>query len=404
MAQPTVTFVIPCFNHGAFVEEAVRSALAQENASVSVVVVDDGSTDGVTPAACDRCAGDRVTVLHQPNAGPGAARNRGAELATGEFLVFLDGDDTVEPGFVSALAGRIWSELTAGDDDISHAYCQERLTELGTGTWRVPEWDPLLLMITNLHPVTCLVRRRCFEAAGGFDPSLRADYEDWDLWLRFAQRGWRGVRVREPLFNWRRHSHETMVMQAVRRHDEIYSRLVDRHRAMYEQHARELLIRANSMLRRFDCNWLDETGFPIPLQYLWRVRDSAGAAEARAAAAETSLAEVVARLAQASALQEDFARRLADAQAAAASERTRREDLEHFYEGLKAVRMHRALAPRIASLPGPLARTAQVLTSWLTSLLAPRAGHTPVGTPNETQPQGPGDPPDVGRGTTRPDT
>ncbi len=187
-ARPSVTCVIPCFNHGRFVAEAVASCLAQRDADVRVVVVDDGSNDGSTPAQCDAVAGERVRVFHQSNTGLPGARNRGARDADTEVLVFLDADDTIDPMFVSRLHGAL---IDAGDH-ASHAYCQEVLTGLGYGTWEVPDWDPDLLLITNLHPVTALVRTRCFREVGGFDESMTGGYEDWDLWLRFVERGWRG--------------------------------------------------------------------------------------------------------------------------------------------------------------------------------------------------------------------
>src|SRR5262252_10550473 len=84
---PVATVVIPCFNHGRFVSKAVESALAQEGAEISVVVVDDGSSDGDSPGACERCRGERVRVIHQSNRGLPAARNAGARGATSEFLV-----------------------------------------------------------------------------------------------------------------------------------------------------------------------------------------------------------------------------------------------------------------------------------------------------------------------------
>src|SRR5688572_5962105 len=123
MSAPTVTVVIPCFNHGRFVAEAAASALRQRDADIRVVIVDDGSNDGSTPAACDACAGERVRVVHQENRGLPAARNRGAAGAASEYLVFLDADDWLEPEFVSRLHGAV------GGAEVSHAYCQERLVE-----------------------------------------------------------------------------------------------------------------------------------------------------------------------------------------------------------------------------------------------------------------------------------
>lgn len=269
-APPMTSFVIPCYNHGRFVAEAVRSCLEQVDAAAEVIVVDDGSDDGSTPAACDALTGPGVRVVHQPNAGLPAARNAGAKLATGRFLVFLDADDWIERTFTATLG-----TLLDDNPEASHAYCQERLTDLGSDVvWRVPAWDPILLMVTNLHPVTCLIRRDRFEAAGGFDESMTDGYEDWDLWLRFASRGWHGVRCRQPLFNWRRHSQQTMIDDAVTRHEALYHRLLENHRAFFEAHAVDVAARANALLRRSDAHWIDETGLPIELQYLHAVRDA----------------------------------------------------------------------------------------------------------------------------------
>ena len=271
----SVTVVVPCFNYGKFVRDAVRSALAQEDASVSVVVVDDGSTDGRSGALCDRCAGEKVRVLHQDNRGLPAARNRGAAGATSEFLVFLDADDWLEPAFVSRLAEAIRREDSQGRGGaVSHAYCRQRMQERGgAAVWAVPDWDPLMMMVTNLHPVTALVRRSCFEAVGGFDESMREGYEDWDLWLRFVEQEWRGVRVAEPLFVYRRHSRSTMIRYAVAKHEQLYRRMVAAHAGLFERHADALIAKMNTMLRRHDMNWLDESGEPINLLALKRQRD-----------------------------------------------------------------------------------------------------------------------------------
>jgi len=313
-----VTVIVPCFNHGRFVADAVRSALAQEGAEVRVVVVDDGSTDGQTPAQCDACldlpgAAGRVRVVHQANTGLPGARNAGAAEALrvgweSEYLLPLDADDYLEPGGVAELVAAIERERAAGTDaDVSHSYGQQRLAELGHGVWAVPEWDPLLLMITNLHPPTALIRRDRFEAVGGYTASMTIGYEDWDLWIKFAARGWRGVRVRRPVYVWRRHSTETMISRAMRRHDAIYADIVARHREFYAANAERLIVLSNSLLRRADANWLDENLDAIPIRDMkaWirdliRERDEARAELARAKGAVAQLeAKPVVRISKA---------------------------------------------------------------------------------------------------------
>lgn len=98
--MPDVSIIIPTYNRVRFVGEAIESALAQRE-GIEVVVVDDGSTDETSSLLASFA--DRVRIFRQPNAGPSAARNLGAQQARGEFLAFLDSDDILESGAVRAL-------------------------------------------------------------------------------------------------------------------------------------------------------------------------------------------------------------------------------------------------------------------------------------------------------------
>lgn len=353
MNQPTATIVIPCFNHGRFVAEAVNSCLNQTQAQTNVVIVNDGSNDGTTPTQCDDLAGDRVTVIHQPNAGLPAARNRGAAEAKSEFIAFLDADDWIEPTFVSKLAAAL---RDADDDSVSHAYCQEQLVELGQGIWRVPEWDPELMLITNLHPVTALVKRECFEQLGGFDESMTRGYEDWEFWIRCVERGWRGVRVPEPLFIWRRHSEVTMVMEAVQRHDELVASIIERHRGLYVARFEALYLRCNSMLRRFDCNWLDESGEPIPLRHLREI----------AAAAPLLHEQIAALTAERDAWKANFD----------ACETGHKQILAD-YERMTVIRLHHRAHALLRSVPAPIRSAAMLPVRMLRSLAGKSGNNAP---------------------------
>lgn len=100
-----VSIIIPVYGVENFLERAVDSALAQTLEEKEVILVDDGSPDAC-PAICDRYARDypgTVRVLHQENQGLGMARNAGADLARGEYLLFMDSDDTIEPEMARAL-------------------------------------------------------------------------------------------------------------------------------------------------------------------------------------------------------------------------------------------------------------------------------------------------------------
>ena len=102
---PEVSVIIPVYNVAPYIERCLDSAVGQTLASLEVIVIDDGSTDG-SAAICDAWAQrhpGRLRVIHQDNAGVSAARNRGIEAARGRYLAFVDSDDYVAPDFAERL-------------------------------------------------------------------------------------------------------------------------------------------------------------------------------------------------------------------------------------------------------------------------------------------------------------
>ena len=108
-AMPIVSYIIPVYNVGPYLRECVDSCLGQNgNHDYEIVLVDDGSTDD-SGAICDEYASshDNVKVVHQPNAGLPAARNKGLSVATGQRVLFVDSDDFVSPDQLSVCFGAV---------------------------------------------------------------------------------------------------------------------------------------------------------------------------------------------------------------------------------------------------------------------------------------------------------
>ncbi len=106
--MPRLSVVVPAYQVADWLAESLASVLDQSFRDLEVVVVDDGSTDGTGDLADQVAAGDsRVRVVHQANAGLGAARNVGVEHATGELLAFADSDDLVMPGAYERMVGSL---------------------------------------------------------------------------------------------------------------------------------------------------------------------------------------------------------------------------------------------------------------------------------------------------------
>jgi glycosyltransferase involved in cell wall biosynthesis len=201
LAPLLVSIIIPCFNYGRFVNEAVSSALRQTISSLEVIVVDDGSSDAETIGVLETLKTlPRVRVIGQINAGLPSARNTGIALAQGEYICCLDADDTLEPSYVELCIAVLELDRAAG-----FAYSWVQLFGDETTVWRTREFDINEALYDNHTAASAVFRRDDWLAVGGYQPDMRSGYEDWEFWLRVAALGRRGRLIRSPLFNHRRH-------------------------------------------------------------------------------------------------------------------------------------------------------------------------------------------------------
>lgn len=193
------SIIIPTYNASSTLEPLLESIAAETPSDCEVIVVDDGSTDN-TP---DLAARFDVCYERMPeNRGPAAARNRGAELAQGEWLVFTDSDTLFLPDTLEQLRRKL--ELP-GIDALLGAYAGRPANDgwipLYKGLWELATIEmPLVLddrglaRVSSWAPRPGAIRRSVFEAVGGFDTRFPgADLEDMDL-------GYRIIKARHPIF------------------------------------------------------------------------------------------------------------------------------------------------------------------------------------------------------------
>lgn len=185
----SVAVIIPVYNRPDYLRAALDSVFAQTRLPDEVLVVDDGSTDN-TAAVAQEYPG--VTFIRQQNSGASAARNRGIQAATSEWVAFLDSDDAWHPD-------KLRLQLHALEQHPECDVCTSNWQQLvvpETGSRRDPPSDlsPGLDIAAGLRgslrlpPGTVLVRRTRLVELGGFDLSA-PPCEDWDLWLRLAAAG-----------------------------------------------------------------------------------------------------------------------------------------------------------------------------------------------------------------------
>jgi len=226
----SVSVIIPCFNDGPLLREALASIAEPED--VQAIIVDDGSTDPATLAILEELAAEPTVVLvRQDNAGLGAARMRGLGEATGDLIFPLDADDLLVEGALTTMARRL-----QGEPDADFTWGDYELFGDQSGIYRSPSrWLPWTLTYVNPYPVSSMFRRSALLTAGGW--TGRA-YEDWDLWLRCAAIGMTGVRTDAVVYRRRIHGPQRLLPEARRRHGELYKVIRTDNAALFDDRPR----------------------------------------------------------------------------------------------------------------------------------------------------------------------
>jgi glycosyltransferase involved in cell wall biosynthesis len=206
-----VSVIIPAYNVAPFIAETLESLFAQIRGGFEAVVVNDGSTDETE----ERLAPyrDRIVYVSQKNMGLKAARNAGLRMARGRYVALLDGDDLWEPEFLETLVGMLES-----DPDLSVAYPNAVFLNSPKFAGKLyqdvfPAMEPVTfdrVLRRECYIFGSLVfRRQVLDDVGTFDESLGGTgAEDFDLWLRMLQRGYRFRFTVQPLvkYRWRHNS------------------------------------------------------------------------------------------------------------------------------------------------------------------------------------------------------
>jgi glycosyltransferase involved in cell wall biosynthesis len=201
--MPTVSICIPTYNRRDYLRETLASIFAQTYKDYEVVIVDDGSTDG-TEEILKKTAYP-VRYYWQENAGDAAARNKLIELATGEYIAFLDSDDLLVPDAIERMAAVMQRE--AEPVIVYGPYL--RIDQHGNITGKSKRKlysgfvTKYLFQDVFVHSCGSMFPKSVLEEAGRFDTSLSV-CSDYDLWLRLSLK-YRFVAMSKPTFKRRRH-------------------------------------------------------------------------------------------------------------------------------------------------------------------------------------------------------
>jgi glycosyltransferase involved in cell wall biosynthesis/GT2 family glycosyltransferase len=228
----SVSVVIPCYNPTRFLKETLASVRAQTYGRVEIILVDDGTDHPEARKLLKSAAGGADRYIEQSNQGLAAARNSGFRAARGDYVVPLDADDRLDPAFVSECVREARAHPEA-----AFIYTDYRVFGEKQYVERLDDYNLFRLLDQNTLIYASLIRRSDWEAAGGYDDSMRLGYEDWDFWLRLAERGRYGRHLPRALFEYRKHGRSLLTV-AREHHAELVAKIRANHPQLYSPEGR----------------------------------------------------------------------------------------------------------------------------------------------------------------------
>jgi glycosyltransferase involved in cell wall biosynthesis len=219
ITPPLVSVIVPAYNAAPYIVEALDSVFAQTFRSYEVIVVNDGSPDTSDLEIALRPYRESVVYIHQTNRGPGGARNAGIAQALGDYVAFLDADDSWLPEYLTeqlrVLRGNPAFDIVYADAVIVGRSGTDGRTFMQNNPSQGPvTFEALLRWECHLITSCVVARRRTLIDAGLFDEQYR-HAEDFDLWLRVAHRGGR-ITYQERVLARRRQTDGSLSMEMTR--------------------------------------------------------------------------------------------------------------------------------------------------------------------------------------------
>ena len=203
-SAPAVSICIPTYNRKDYIKETLESIFAQSYKDYEVVLVDDGSTDGTGEML--KQLGCNIRYHWQKNGGDAAARNKLIEMASGEYITFLDSDDLLMPDAVERMTTVMQREAEPVIVYGPYLRIDQRGSVIGKDKRKLYSGfvTKYLFQDVFVHSCGSMFPKNVLKEAGGCDTSLRV-CSDYDLWLRLSLK-YRFIALPKPTFKRRRHS------------------------------------------------------------------------------------------------------------------------------------------------------------------------------------------------------
>lgn len=229
--------VLPCYNLGYLVEDAVKSVMGQTLDSIQIIVVDDKSTDPDTRAVLKSLESHVEVIYRKENGGASAARNTGVAASNADYVLCLDSDDTISPTYLEEAYN-----IFEMDEKVGVVGSYVELVGERVGKWKPMDKVTVKDALTSspIANASCF-RKKAWESVGGYDENLRGK-EDWEYWISLLKYGW-PVRI-IPRYHYIYLTRPNSKVKTSNKNAEsIVSYIMDKHEDVYKEHFRYAFIK-----------------------------------------------------------------------------------------------------------------------------------------------------------------
>ena len=254
-----VSIIMPCYNDGKYILEAIESIRKQTYTNWELIIVDDGSDDEETLKIIKGLGDEKIKVFHTEHLRPAGARNYGISHATGTYILPLDSDDTIDKTYIQKAV-----EVIDNNPKVGVVYCQADLFGEKSGLWDLPKYSFNTMLLDNIVFVTALFYKSDWEKVGGFNTAMVAGMEDYDFWLSIMSLGREIYQIPEVLFHYRIKpvSRTTGFQNNCIQVQQTYRQIYENHKDFYHKHMdeyavvlRDALIEHLFLNRKYEARW-----------------------------------------------------------------------------------------------------------------------------------------------------
>lgn len=196
MDKPLVSVVIPCYNQGEYLKEAVDSVLSSTYENIEIIVVNDGSTKNVE--FLKTFSAPKTKIIHQQNQGVALARNNGIKASNGKYILPLDADDKIYSTYIEKAVN-----VLENNEKIGIVYCEAEFFGQVAGKWRIAGYSFPEILWTNSIFNSAVYRKVDWQKVGGYKKEMDLGFEDWEFWLNLIESGTEVYKISEVLFLYR---------------------------------------------------------------------------------------------------------------------------------------------------------------------------------------------------------